>query len=101
MTQTSTSPIVQTMMRSPLGNRSFGRSTIAEYFTRSLGNAIAHTTFEGPIAHEMRVLPAQKCKVKSVPDSFGPCQRRFTLEYVSRAVDGSIGKRDVGCYPDL
>src|SRR6266700_4227725 len=43
--QTSTFTIVQTMMRSPLGKRSFGRSTIAEYFARSLGNAIRHTTF--------------------------------------------------------
>src|SRR6266853_244346 len=46
MSHTSMFTIVHTTMRSPLGKRSFGRSTIAEYFARSLGNAIAHTTFE-------------------------------------------------------
>jgi hypothetical protein len=37
-----------------------GRSTIAEYFARSLGNAIAHTTFGGCKAHGMRMLPEWK-----------------------------------------
>jgi len=44
----------------PLGKRIFGRSTIAEYLARSLGNAIAHTTFADCCAHGMRVLPALK-----------------------------------------
>src|SRR6202035_4233786 len=44
ISHTSTFTIVHTIMRSPLGSRSFGRSTIAEYFARSFGNAIAHTT---------------------------------------------------------
>src|SRR6266853_5818605 len=47
ISHTSTFTIVHTMMRSPLGKRSFGRSTIAEYFARSLGNDIAHTTLTG------------------------------------------------------
>src|SRR5579872_1527951 len=45
ISHTSTLTIVHTIMRSPFGNRSLGRSTIAEYFTRSFGNAIPHTTF--------------------------------------------------------
>jgi hypothetical protein len=40
MSHTSTFTTVQTMMRSPFGSFSFGRSTIAEYLERSLGKVI-------------------------------------------------------------
>src|ERR1700692_3379324 len=40
MSHTSTFTTVQTIMRSPFGSLSFGRSTIAEYLERSLGKVI-------------------------------------------------------------
>jgi hypothetical protein len=40
MSHTSTFTIVQMTTRSPFGKRSLGRSTIAEYFARSLGKVM-------------------------------------------------------------
>src|ERR1700730_12652513 len=59
ISHTSTLTIVHTIMRSPFGNRSFGRSTIAEYFARSFGNAIPHTTLLGRFAHKFPLLPTR------------------------------------------
>src|SRR6266852_3177404 len=86
ISHTSTFTIVQTMMRSPLGKRSFGRSTIAEYFARSLGNAIAHTTFE---AQRDALSTYAFCTETrwSVPNSLAHCQRRSLLEYASRCAE--------------
>src|SRR5579871_3625367 len=45
MSHTSTFTMVQITTRSPFGKCNFGRSTIAEYFARSLGRVISNTTF--------------------------------------------------------
>jgi hypothetical protein len=45
MSHTSTFTIVQMTTRSPLGKCNFGRSTIAEYFARSLGSVTGNTAF--------------------------------------------------------
>src|SRR5579862_2581904 len=45
MSHTSTFTMVQITTRSSLGRRSFGRSTIAEYFARSLGRVISRHRF--------------------------------------------------------
>src|ERR1700741_933721 len=47
MSHTSTFTTDQITRRSPPGNCSFGRSTIAEYFARSQGRAIGDTTLFG------------------------------------------------------
>src|SRR5467141_2868798 len=78
MSQTSTFTIVQTMMRSPFGKRSFGRSTIAEYFARSLGNAIAHTTLTGLLRTPDACASCTEMTRRSVPNSLACCQRGFT-----------------------
>jgi hypothetical protein len=45
MSHTSTFTIVQMITRSPFGRLSLGRSTIAEYFARSLGIVIPKHLF--------------------------------------------------------
>src|ERR1700722_3669887 len=45
ISHTSTFTIVQTIIRSPFGRLSFGRSMIAEYFERSRGKVIRGFTF--------------------------------------------------------
>src|SRR5712691_6427169 len=84
ISHTSMFTIVQTMTRSSLGKRSFGRSTIAEYFARSLGNAIVHTTFEGQRNSLSTYAFRTEMTRWSVPNVLARCQRRSILEYASR-----------------
>jgi len=78
MSQTSMFTIVQTMMRSPFGKRSFGRSTIA-----SISHVRWATPSHTPPSQELLRTPdacasCTEMTRRSVPNSLACCQRGFT-----------------------
>src|ERR1700719_4476638 len=79
MSHTSTFTIVQMTTRSPLGKCSFGRSTIAEYFARSLGRVTRNTAFGNSEFASGACDQRAKVLLNSVSGAFGPCQRSFLL----------------------
>src|ERR1700722_18639787 len=83
MSHTSTFTIVQITTRSPFGKCSFGRSTIAEYFARSLGRVIRKTAFGNlELASGARHKSA-KVPLWSVSGAFAPCQQSLTLTAIT------------------